>query len=752
MSTYFFDNITYTYSGSTASVTTFNDGVVTATILSSFVVSSVTYNVTSIGNSAFDGKSAMTSVTIPNSVTSIGNTAFRNCSALNSVSIGTSVASIGNNTFQSCSALASITLPSSLTTIGSNAFLSCTALASITIPNSVTNILTSAFEQCSNLTSITLPTNASFTTLSTGTFYGCIKLASITIPSSVTTIQSYALSGAGLTSITIPNSVASIGDNTFGNCTALASVTLPTNASFTTLQGLTFDSCTALTSIIIPNSVTTINQQVFIYCNNLTSVTIGSSVTTLSFEVFRNCSKLASITFPNSVTTIGDSICIFCPLLTSATLPTNASFTSIGNTLFSGCTALPSITIPSSVTSIGNSAFINCTSLTSIIIPSAVTSIGTSAFQNCSLLTKAYFLRTPLLATPGANAFSVNPPTSVGKYYATVTNSSVIAPFFTSLATITTPTLTSMTPFNSNSAFAVVVISYANLVTNSNASVDSGLTYVFLVNSVSSGSLSIGATQGSATPWNASTNKTIAAGTNAYWTPSSPSVLWDAFSVVIQDSLGAVSSPNVLVQVAGPYPCFLEGTKILCFENNEEVYRSIESLQKGDLVKTIYNGYMPVNMMGTTKLYNPGNDYRTLNRIYKCPKENYPTLFEDLYITGCHSILVPSMTDDQWENTKAINKNIYVTDNHFRLIACADEKAEPYNEEGFMNIYHIALDHHDICMNYGIYANGLLVESCSIEFLIKYSNLKIMGQDETAVSQDVDNVSNNMTRQLVDIY
>jgi hypothetical protein len=111
------------------------------------------------------------------------------------------------------------------------------------------------------------------------------------------------------------------------------------------------------------------------------------------------------------------------------------------------------------------------------------------------------------------------------------------------------------------------------------------------------------------------------------------------------------------------------------------------------------------------------------------------------------------MTDDQWENTKAVNKTIYVTDNHFRLIACADEKAEPYNKEGFMNIYHIALDHNDICMNYGIYANGLLVESCSIDFLIKYSNLKIMGQDERVVSQEMHmggRVFNNMTQQIVD--
>ena len=207
-----------------------------------------------------------------------------------------------------------------------------------------------------------------------------------------------------------------------------------------------------------------------------------------------------------------------------------------------------------------------------------------------------------------------------------------------------------------------------------------------------------------------------------------------------------INASNGVLDFILPYPCFLEGTKILCFENNEEVYRPVESLQKGDLVKTICHGYMPINMMGITNLYNPGNDYRIVNRLYKCPKENYPTLFEDLYITGCHSILVSVMTDDQWENTKAVNKTIYVTDNHFRLIACADEKAEPYNKEGFMNIYHIALDHHDIYMNYGIYANGLLVESCSIECLI-YSNMKLLGKDESVVSQDGDNVFNNMTKQ-----
>ena len=210
-----------------------------------------------------------------------------------------------------------------------------------------------------------------------------------------------------------------------------------------------------------------------------------------------------------------------------------------------------------------------------------------------------------------------------------------------------------------------------------------------------------------------------------------------------------INASNGVLDFILPYPCFLEGTKILCFENNQEVYLPIESLRKGDLVKTIYNGYMPINIIGTTSIYNPGNDYRVVNRLYKCSREKYPALFEDLYITGCHSILVPSMTDDQWENTKAANGDVFVTDNHFRLVACADENAEPFNKEGFMNIYHIALEHPDILMNYGIYANGLLVESCSERNLRYLSNMRILGEEHCAVSENVDKV---LIRQLVETY
>ena len=657
MPTYTLNNIIYTFTigNPSAFVSGSVVGITTANIPSTIDISSNIYNITSIGNAAFQGRTALTSVTIPNSVTSTGDSAF----------------------FQ-CSALTSVTIPNSVTTIGDYTFYFCTSLNSATIGSSVTTIGVSAFQHCS-----------------------------------------------ALSSVTIPNSVTSIGDSAFQECSALSSVT-------------------------IPNSVTTIGSAAFKDCSALTSATIGSSVTTIGYYAFQGCTTLTSVTIPNSVTSIGISVFQGCSALTSVTIPN--SVTSIGDSAFAGCSLLNSVSIGSSVTSIGSSAFYNCIALTSVIIPSSVISIANTVFLGCSNLNLVYFLRTPVLPSIGASAFTNISPLSVGKYYSTVIDTTPInPPVFNSISTIIPPTLTSITPFTGNPT-RLSIISYNDLVTNGNESV-SNTPYVFLVNSVSTGSLSIGATQGSATPWNASTNKTINASNNAYWSPSgSMSGLLNAFSVVIQDSVSIVTSPNVDVQVSVPYPCFLEGTKILCFVNNQEVYCEIESLRKGDLVKTIYNGYMPINIIGTTSLYNPGNDYRVVNRLYKCSREKYPTLFEDLYITGCHSILVPSMTDDQWENTKAVNGTIFVTDNHFRLIACADENAEPFNNEGFVNIYHIALEHPDILMNYGIYANGLLVESCSERNLRYLSNMRILGEEDCAVSENVIKVPFNMSRQLVDTY
>ena len=152
-----------------------------------------------------------------------------------------------------------------------------------------------------------------------------------------------------------------------------------------------FSGCESLQSITIPNSVTSIGDEAFGCCKSLQSITIPNSVTSIGYGVFELCESLQSITIPNSVTNIGDGAFRWCYSLQSVTIPN--SVTSIGNHAFELCDSLQSVTIPNSVTSIGDHAFELCDSLQSVTIPNSVTSIGYEAFFLCTHLDESSRLR-----------------------------------------------------------------------------------------------------------------------------------------------------------------------------------------------------------------------------------------------------------------------------------------------------------------------------------------------------------------------
>ena len=219
-----------------------------------------TYDVTSIGERAFDGCSGLTSISIPNSVTSIGKRAFFQCDSLASIAIPNGVINIGEAAFFECSSLTSVTIPYSVTSIGARAFLYCQSMTSISIPNSVTSIGDGAFSWCRSLASITIPN--SVTIIGKHVFYACSSLNTINIPNSVTSIGDGAFSECeNLTSITIPNSVTSIGDGAFSECENLTSITIPNSVA--SIGEYAFQNCKALSTITIPNSVTSIGQYAF---------------------------------------------------------------------------------------------------------------------------------------------------------------------------------------------------------------------------------------------------------------------------------------------------------------------------------------------------------------------------------------------------------------------------------------------------------------------------------------------------------
>ena len=167
---------------------------------------------------------------------------------------------------------------------------------------------------------------------------------------------------------------------------------------------------------------------------------------------------------------------------------------------------------------------------------------------------------------------------------------------------------------------------------------------------------------------------------------------------------------------AAATPCFLEGTKILCLVGDVETYLSVQNLKEGTLVKTA-SGFKKVNKIGKSHIQNPGHSGRTMDRLYVCRKENFPELTEDLFITGYHSILVDELTQEQTEKSMEINRRIFEADGKKCLMAALSEKAEPWTQEGTFTIWHLSLEDEDEQTKFGVYSNGLLTETCSMDYM-----------------------------------
>ena len=180
------------------------------------------------------------------------------------------------------------------------------------------------------------------------------------------------------------------------------------------------------------------------------------------------------------------------------------------------------------------------------------------------------------------------------------------------------------------------------------------------------------------------------------------------------------------LQINSNPPCFKEGTKIL----TDKGYISIQELKKGDMVKTLKHDYKQIDMIGKKEIYHPAINERIKSQLYQCSPSEYPEVFESLIITGCHSILVENSTTvvntEQIEKVKEVNGGIYLTDDKLRLPACIDDRTTIYEPAGTYTIYHFALENDDYYMNYGVYANGLLVETCSKRYLTELSNMTLI--------------------------
>ena len=329
-------------------------------------------------------------------------------------------ANIVSNTYDADKECWVIEFDSDATKIGEYAFRDRNCLTSVTIPNSVTKIGAYAFNGCTNLKKFegkfAADNGRCLIKDNVIIAYAEASGTEYTIPDSVTTIgDSTFYNCSSLTSVTIPDSVTTIGGSAFYNCSSLMSITIPKN--ITKIERYTFRYCTSLTSITIPDSVTTIGDQAFSGCLSLKSVDIGSRVTTINYRAFEDCASLTSITIPDNVKEIYQAAFDGCKSLSEVIIGKgltyiDSPFENISNdsvlTINSnipnsfeleeldnaGCfegSSFKYVVIENGVTNVGDRAFQNCPNLTSVKFNDANVEISEKGFEGCSQLSRVEF-------------------------------------------------------------------------------------------------------------------------------------------------------------------------------------------------------------------------------------------------------------------------------------------------------------------------------------------------------------------------
>ena len=429
----------------------------------------------SIETAAFKGCVALEDITYPGQLSVLGNSAYQGCENLKSVIFNKNeqyqpALSIGAYTFANCPLITELSFPGRLTSIGSFTFASCISLSNVSFEDSNTAVKlgygASSLENSlkydeklplfgnSNLTSLYIGRNIDYITeeakgyspfysqqfltdvrfsqAGTVTYckdyllYKVNNCESLTLPESLTSIGNWTFRGMSkLGSIVIPNTVTTIGEYAFADDSALESAKLSTSCAW--LQQGLFSECGKLLSITIPMVVTKMDTQMFTNCKSLTAVTfedgtdlieMGYGASNKEYGLFRDCPieslylgrwlsystkdnsgndapnrapfchipTLKNLTIGKNVGVIDKFMFSYCTGLEDVFLPDN--ITSIGMWGFRGCTSLKSVRLSQNLSQIADYGFSECSSLDNVVFPASMTSVADNSFSNCTSLRK----------------------------------------------------------------------------------------------------------------------------------------------------------------------------------------------------------------------------------------------------------------------------------------------------------------------------------------------------------------------------
>ena len=361
-------------------------------------------NLTTIGYDVFGNCKSISKIEIPKSLkkfdgtwgrgTNLSYGAFGGCSNLKTVNFEAGSAIVCAALFMGCDGIEEIELPDTITEIGDSAFKSCKNLNKVIIPESVTKIDGDAFAECSGLVDIKM--HEGINTIGSRAFYKCDRLLDIVIPDSVEKIEFEAFRGCDkLENIKLSENLTIVGYGVFGDCKSISKIEMPkslkkfdgTWGRGTNLSYGAFGGCSNLKTVNFEAGSTIVCAALFMGCDGIEEIELSDTITEIGDSAFKNCKNLDRITMNNGIEILESSAFEDCFSLTTINIPNTVK--AISNSTFQDCTSLTEVHLSSILKEIPASTFSGCKKLTTINFPSTLTTIGNSAFSGCESLPEA---------------------------------------------------------------------------------------------------------------------------------------------------------------------------------------------------------------------------------------------------------------------------------------------------------------------------------------------------------------------------